>query len=415
MSKTSKNLTAIVPFETVDSFEFERFEDPSSISRAAVVAATREMFGNDEADAEILGRLIEASLSIRDSRDRIVQELRVLGGHLSSIFVHIQGMQIRKAGENTPSVRNHAATLAWTYIKTTLEMSQPQARSIIRCYEKFADNAKAVRAFSISDLNLLVKPSITEEHVETLITKKLANPGMTRDELRAEIAALLKTQDEKVVDAEERATRLDNALDESAAELDLAERANRRLQEELTVVVKEHAEKEKALRELHSDMSLRTNHYATVQKKLADAEAANTQLTAQLVAAVNAKPLTELKEVTVEKYPESLTNLEDAITAGVAQVKALQLERANLEAEMVEMRANVQNQVSEIEAASAAKRILEEVLAAWEPFAAKYSTAQLAVQASNNAELYMPTLRALSGMMAKFMTELDAVMMRQAA
>jgi hypothetical protein len=44
-----RNVTAIVPFEAVDSFAFEKFEDPSGISREAVVAATRQMLGNDDA------------------------------------------------------------------------------------------------------------------------------------------------------------------------------------------------------------------------------------------------------------------------------------------------------------------------------------------------------------------------------
>src|SRR6202012_4224864 len=109
-----------------------------------------------------------------------------------------------------------------------------------------------MRAFSVSDVELLSPPTVTEEHVEILIEKKLANPGMSRVELKNEIAALVKKQEEKLVDAEERVARLDNELDESAAELDLAERANRRLQEELAVVARDLAEKEKALSELPS-------------------------------------------------------------------------------------------------------------------------------------------------------------------
>jgi len=46
-----------------------------------------------------------------------------LGGHLSSIFIHILGMQSRKAVEDTQAFRNHAATLAWKFIEDTLEIA----------------------------------------------------------------------------------------------------------------------------------------------------------------------------------------------------------------------------------------------------------------------------------------------------
>jgi hypothetical protein len=48
-----------VPIEAVDSFAFEKFEDPSGISREAVVAATRQMLGNDAHDSEVLGQLVD--------------------------------------------------------------------------------------------------------------------------------------------------------------------------------------------------------------------------------------------------------------------------------------------------------------------------------------------------------------------
>jgi chromosome segregation ATPase len=415
MSKTSTPVISITPFEHIDSFSFDGFSDPSVESRKSIVSMTHDIFGNNAGDAEILGRLIEAALSIRDSKQKILQELRVVGGNLSGIFHYVLNMQIKQAGEDTASIQKTAASMAWKFIRETVSISPPQARSIIRCYEKFADNERAVRAFSISDLSLLNSPTITEEHVESLIAKKLANPGMTRAELKNEISALVKRQEEKLVDAVERATRLDSELDESAAELDLAERANRRLREELAEVVKDHAEKEKALRDLHSDMSLRTNHYATVQKKLADAEAECTRLTDELANASKAKPVTEVKTVEVETLPESYAKLEDALTDALSKLTATRDEQTRIEAEIAELKVDAERQRAEIEAGSAAKRMLEEVIQAWEPFAAKYSTAQLAVQAGNNTELYMPTLRALSCMLAKFLSEIDAVVMRKAA
>jgi hypothetical protein len=415
MSKTSKPGTSITPFEPVDSFSFDSVGDPSVESRKSIVTTAHEIFGTATEDAELLGRIIEAASSIRDSKQKILQELRVVGSNLSGIFQYVLQMRIKKAGEDTPAVRNNAANSAWKYIDMTVSISAPQARTIIRTYEKFVDNARAVRAFSISDLSLLNPPAITEEHVETLIDKKLANPAMTRAELKAEISTLVNKQVEKRIDAEERAARLDSELDESVAELDLAERANRRLREQLAVVEKDHAEKENALRELHSDMSLRTNHYATVQKKLADVEADCRRLTLELAAVANAKPVTEVKTVEVEKLPEPYKKLEEALAEALRKLSETRDEQARLDAQMVEQRAEAERQRAEIEAGSAAKRMLEEVLKAWEPFAAKYSTAQLAVQAGNNAELYMPTLRALSGMLAKFLSEIDALVMRKAA
>jgi hypothetical protein len=414
MSKTSTTMTSITPFEHVDSFSFDGFSDPSIENRKSIVSMTHDIFGNGSGDTEILGRLIEAALSIRDSKQKILQELRVVGGNLSGIFHYVLSMQIKQAGEDTPAIRKNAAGMAWKFIRETVSISPPQARSIMRCYEKFADNERAVRAFSISDLSLLNSPTITEEHVETLIAKKLANPGMTRAELKNEISALVKRQEEKLVDAEERATRLDSELDESAAELDLAERANRRLQEELAEVVKDQAEKEKALRDLHSDMSLRTNHYATVQKKLADAEAECDRLTLELANAYKTKPVTEVKTVEIETVPEPYAKLEDALSDALGKLSSTRDEQSRIEDEISELRGDAEKQRAEIEAGSAAKHMLEEVLQAWEPFAAKYSTAQLAVQAGNNAELYMPMLRALSGMLAKFLSEIDAVVMRKA-
>jgi hypothetical protein len=415
MSKTSSKVTSITSFESVDSFSFERFGDPSVQTRNSIVATAREMFGNAPEDAELLGRLIEAAASILDSKKKIENELYVMGGNLSAIYQFVMNMRIKKAGEDNYTVRHTAATMAWRFVELTVAISAPRARSITRTYEKFADNARAIRAFSVSDLELLNPPTITKEHVETLIDKKLANPAMSRAELKSEIAALIKKQEEKLIDAEERAARLDNELDESAAELDLAERANRRLQEELAVVARDLAEKEKALSELHSDMSQRTNHYAAVQKKLADAEAESKRLSLELATAASAKPTTEIRMVEVETIPAPHKELEDALQSELDKLRATREEQAQLEVLIAEQRAEVEKQRAEIEAGSAAKRMLEDVLMAWEPFAAKFSTAHLAVQAGNNAELYMPTLRALSGMMAKFLAEIDAVLIRKAA
>jgi hypothetical protein len=415
MSKKSGKVPPIIPFESDDSFSFESFGDPNAESRNLIVATAREMFGNDPEDAELLGRLIEAAASIHDSKKKIENELYVMGGNLHAIYHFVMNIRIKKAGEDNYTVRHTAANMAWRFVELTVAISPPRARSITRTYEKFADNARAIRAFSVSDLELLNPPTITEEHVEILIDKKLANPAMSRAELKSEIAALIKKQEEKLIDAEERAARLDNELDESAAELDLAERANRRLQEELAVVARDLAEKEKALSELHSDMSQRTNHYAAVQKKLADAEAESKRLSLELAAASSAKPTTEIRTVEVETVPAPYKKLEDALQSELDKLRATRDEQARLEALIAEQRAEAEKQRAEIEAGSAAKRMLEDVLMAWEPFAAKFSTAQLAVQAGNNAELYMPTLRALSGMMAKFLAEIDAVLMRKAA
>lgn len=410
MSKTPKLLAKYEPDEP-----FELVMDPSGITRESVLKTSREIFGSAEDDTDLLGRLVDSILSVRDSRDKVTQEMVSMGGQLSHIYQLIRNNQIKKAGEDTRAVRDRAAGLAWHFIEMTLSMSQTAARQLIRCHEKFVDNAAAIRNFSISDLTLMVKPAITDEHISVLIEKKLAKPNMSRLELQREIAEIVSTHQELIQDAEERAARLNQQLEEKESELDLAERANRRMQEELATVVKDRAEKEKALKSLDADISIRSQHYASLQKKSNDLQEEVKRLTAAMRDLENAKPVAETKEVIVEKLPEAIQNLEETLESGLAKLKAVKKERDEVQAEVAQLRETAEQHRADIEAGSAAQRILEEVLAAWEHFAAKYSTAQLAVQAGKNVGLYMPTLLALSGMLTKILSELDTVTMRKAA
>ena len=78
--------------------------------------------------------------------------------------------------------------------------------------------------------------------------------------------------------------------------------------------------------------------------------------------------------------------------------------------ELAALTAQYEAQKAEMEAATKVQRSMDELTEAWANVAGKMATVQTAVQASKEAERYKPALEALSGMLRKYLEEIEAAL-----
>jgi chromosome segregation ATPase len=193
-------------------------------------------------------------------------------------------------------------------------------------------------------------------------------------------------------------------------QLEVSESESRHLKEQLAINTKALMEKESALAEARSLVSKRSAGFSAMEKDLADKNAEVKRLTRELAAKNQEAPKVETKEVIVEKMPEALSNLQDALEVALADLRKAETAKVQARREVEELEAQAEAKRADLEASQAVHASLQEVIAAWEPFAGKFSTAQLVVQAAKNPDPYKPALKAMAGMLQKFLSEINAAL-----
>ena len=394
--------------ELLNDWELFDIADTSSVNRQTIDAVAQEMFGTGNDSLDLRAKIVDNMLSVHESRDKIAKEYVSLGGNLAITMTQIRNFNIAKLGDNLGAKRK-AATMAYDFFEKSLGIKRGAAYQYMRCHQRFGDNAEALRVFNFGELNLLLPESVTDTHIAGLIAEKLAQPKMSREELK-KVLDLLRKQDELIDDKSVQLENMTLLLEESKLSLEISETESHRLREQLTLNTKALNEKENALADARALVSKRSAGFAAMEKDLADKNAEVARLTKAFTAKSTEPAKVEVKEVIVEKLPAPLVDLSDALAAALADLKQAEQAKARALQEAAELNADVQAKKSDLEASKAVQLALHEVIASWEPFAGKFSSAQLAVQACKDPKEFRPTLEAIAATLQKFLGEINAAL-----
>jgi chromosome segregation ATPase len=295
------------------------------------------------------------------------------------------------------------------FIERALQIKPSIARCYMRCHTKFGDDHEALRVFSLGELNILSAHDVTHEQIIAIMEKKKTSPEMTRKDVD-EMLRTLQRQEEAIDDRDRQLENVQTLLEDSKIQLDVTERESRHLKEQLAVNERDLAEKDKNLNQMRELLTSRTSGYSAMEKDLADKSREVDNLTAELTAFQKAKPKVEVKEVIVERLPDSIADVNSAVSAALAELNELDAKKSRTAAELAALESKYGAENTEIEAAAAIKRSMEELTTAWANVAGKMATVQLAVQASKEPQTYKPALEALCGMLRKYLAEIEAAL-----
>jgi hypothetical protein len=400
----------VTPFDPLDEFVFS-MQDPNAVTRENIATAARKAFGGGAESADFIAKLVEHMLSVSESRSKVVAELIILGGHLQQMMKAAISHHTGKVG-NSFQARRKGASLCFDFFQDAMGITRPSAYNYIRCHQKFADNAEAVKIFSFGELNLLAAQNVTEDQISAIMEKKQTDPTMNRDDVSAMLKEL-QSRDEAIVDRDKQLENLEGLLADNKLQLDVSARENRHLMDQIKVHERNLSEQDKSIANLQELLAQRSSGYPALEQELAAKNKAFAEATAELKELRNAKPKVERVEVPVEKVPESYQNLVEACQGAMADLGRLQREKSALEAEIDAIQANVAAQQAERDAGTAVKDALAELTKAWADVSGKMATVQLAVQASSNPDQYNPTLEALAATMRKYLAEIEAALNRK--
>ncbi|MGF6637116.1 hypothetical protein [Paraburkholderia tuberum] len=409
------NAADMVSFDPINEFVFS-VQDPNAVTRDNIAAAARDVFGTGPEHTDFIAKLVEHMLSVSESRSKVVQELIILGGHLQQMVKMAITHHTGKVGDTFPA-RRKAAQLCFAFFHKAMGITQPSARGYIRCHQKFADNAEAIRVFSYGELNLLAAQDVTEEQIETIMLKKkeaneLPNgKKMTKDDVER-LLRELQLKEEEAEDAARELEKIHEILEDHKTQLDVTERESQHLREQLATYERHLSEKESSIANLRQALTERTAGYPTMEQELAVQNKKVLELSLELKAALNAPAKVEKVEIPVETLPAGYQTAKQAVMDAYEELEevksktqALKIDQANIEAE-------ISRQQAELNAGKAVQSSLEALTVAWEDVSGKMSTFQLAVLASPDPKQYNPALEALAAQLRKYVAEIDSALQR---
>ena len=406
---------ATASFDPINEFLFS-VEDPTAVTRDNIAAAAREIFGSGQEDADFIAKLVEHMVSVSESRSKVVQELIILGGHLQQMMKLCITRQTAKVGDTLPA-RRKAAQLCFVFFQKSMGITQPSARGYIRCHQKFADNAEAIRVFSYGELNLLAAQDVTEEQINTIMLKKQEAEALPNSKkwTREDVDALLRElqiKDEKVEDAERELEKIHEILEDHKTQLDVTERESQHLREQLATYERHLAEKENSISNLRTALTERTSGYPAMEQELAAKNKKVAELSAQVDAALNAPAKVEKVEVPVEVLPAGYQSAKQAVMDAYEELEDVKGKTQALLNQKADIEAEMNRQQAELNAGKAVHSSLEELTAAWEDVSGKMSSFQLAVLASTDPKQYNGALEALAAQLRKYVAEIEAALQR---
>jgi DNA repair exonuclease SbcCD ATPase subunit len=392
-------------FDPMLDFDFNAVQDYSSASRENITKIGQNLFGAAPENEELVSRLTEYMLSVKASRKKIASELVLLGGSLVNSMTLIVENHTAKAGVS-PHTVNQGRNLAYTYFQESLQLTSHAARKYMRCFQKFGDDNEAIQLFNIGELNILSAHDVTDAQISAVMTAKMANRKMTQADMQ-EILNEMRKHEEALEDKDKELENIQGLLEDSKDQLRGVEADSKHLKRQVSELNRQLQEREKQLQTQSDFVKERTSGLGQLQKDYQDKvkELDNTLL--ELNAIKNAKPSVEIQTEIVEKVPEGYTTLSEAYKERMAALERAEAMKKTVENELAEMQAKVATSRAAIESENAVQQTLTELITTWEPFAAKFATAQLAVQASKEPARYTPTLQALAAMLRKCLSELD--------
>lgn len=409
--ETSKNIhltnKSQLPIDINDPLDdmFLR-HDPNRADRSNIAAIIQGLLGDDPAYTDLIIQLVENMMAIADARERIRADVEIIGAQLVNSIYMLRNVLIAKAGDKT-GIRRKAASLGFTIFEQTLGVKQTAARQYMRCYERFADNVEAIRAFNVGELIILAAKHVTDEQVEEILAQKKANQDMTRADVKRMLEKLQK-QEEEIEDGRVQLENVQSMLEDHRTALDVANSDARHMRDELAANARALADKEAALGRLDEHYKRRQAGLSNMEKDLADKDKEIARLNREAEALRNRRPEVQIKEVAT--VPAGFKSISDSVqkrSEELAEIEAtLKAEQAALDG----LKAQRKKEADALDAANKVQASLQDVSSTFEIFAGKLTAAQLAVQASDSPAKHGPLLEALAAMLRKTVTELDAAL-----
>ncbi|SAL06756.1 hypothetical protein AWB81_07749 [Caballeronia arationis] len=378
----------------------------SGAERSKFEKVARQLFGDGDEFTELIGQLAENMMAISEARARISSDLQTIGGQLINSMHLIKNVMVARSGNKTSTLRK-AATLGYSYFELSLGVKYAAARQYMRCYEAFADNTEAIRVFNVGELDILAADHVTDEQVTAILEAKKANDQMTREDVRKMLATLQK-QEEALADRQVQVDNYKTLLEDSKTAQRVAEDEARRLQQQLEATGKLIADKEAQLQRMDSYYTGRQAGLANLEKDLADKDKEISKLLSERNALLNRKPEVQVKEVPTT--PEGYKTLSESLEKRNAELQAIEERLLEKRAELAQLQADREKESHALEAASRVQATMVEAVSAFEAFAGKLSTAQVAVQACEAPEHHHPMIETLAAMMRKYLTEVETAL-----
>ncbi|MFT4509008.1 hypothetical protein [Caballeronia sp. 15711] len=166
-----------------------RWRSVDAKDHAYIEATIFEQFEEVHADAAAFGltatdELPQWAEEVSSSRQKKplteVERVMETAGWMRDVHDVVIANEIEQHGDSA-AVRKRARARLFNFFRQE-GYPEPTARSYLNVHKRFSDNDTAIRVFKWGELAMLA--SQTDEHVNALIEAKLAEPEMSRDEIK---------------------------------------------------------------------------------------------------------------------------------------------------------------------------------------------------------------------------------------
>ncbi|CAG9255200.1 conserved hypothetical protein [Paraburkholderia unamae] len=369
-------------------------------SRALVVAAARDSFAEVLSD-ELLDHLIDRSMAINESVERILHERLKLGFECYLAMRTIEDAYVQSYGNNSKTLKR-ASKDGYTYLQRLHHIGETTVRSHIRGYQKFHDNADAVEFLRLSDMHALLSDSIGDDIIQTIIEARKNDPKMTNRDVKRLIATLTSAHEHMEVKDQEYKALNDN-YGTLMADFDALQTDARTMKEEHEKLKVRLSEEAEATGRVRNELALSSQtttalhqELSTVQKQLDATRRELTETRSKPPARETSGVKEDVKQMEAQ-YGVLLkrsNDLDEEIAAKQEQARAMEEKLAQANAEL--------------EAARRLDAQVDGLVADFSTFVQRYHSAQLIFTAGGNAAQYRPLFEALADLVGKFHSEIVA-------
>lgn len=173
-----------------------------------LIASAKAELANDLDETDI-GQIVDASEQILRAKRRAQSEVLSIGAHLSLIH-EVCYSRCQKAYGDTKRASARATDILVKWSEDVLQLRRTSVYLYLSIHRRFLQNNRAISPFNLTELQILVSPSISDDVVESMAIAKKQNPNMHRDDFR-KLCSALQNIKEGSADA---AARLQNAEDQ---------------------------------------------------------------------------------------------------------------------------------------------------------------------------------------------------------
>ena len=391
---------------------FKRSKSPVTMYLAnenEIRKVANEIFGDEFSDDD-RNSIIEESLHIRTSKQRIVLEHMRVGAAVATILKKVVSKCTKLYGANDGSMKL-AHDRTYDFLEKTQGYGRNACTLYLRQYEVFCGNDDAITHLSATDMRALTTQQRSKEVIEAVVELRRANPDAKQIEVKQLIADLEAAEKRAALaeaenrDKDVRIAVLSDRADEAMTEAQDAKDKGQNAQRELNAL----REEMEALRESRDAITQEYGHHSARYNELMRDEAKTRRELDELAdryKRLQQNP--ETVEQIVEKVPDGYTSLSDAMNALTAKLKELEKGVAEKKATVAELDAKLAQANIKISAVSVVRDRLTRMVAQFSAFATEFNAAQLAATIEGDIKNHKSIVRGIADMLKKYVGELEA-------